>query len=750
MKMPSQTEIKALVDLFRSGQMGRLENTCANLLKQFPKDLTILNLMGLACQSQGKIARAIQAFNAIISLRPDCAEAFNNRGVAFKALGQPEKAARDYEQAVHLNPAYAEAYCNLADLLRELEMVEKAAENYEKAVRFKPGYAKAFNGLGRARYTLGQLEEAVESYETAIRLNPDYGVAHNNLGIAFKCMGQPEKAITCYDGAIRLKHGFAEAHNNRGNALLELERFQEAEKDFREATRIRPEYAVAYNNLGVTLKKLDQIQPALEAFETAIRISPDYPEFHCNRGHSLVKLDHPRQAIDAYDRAIQLNPDYAEAYNHLGVAFQKLGRLEDALSALDTSLRLSPLYPEAFNNRGIVLKELERFEEALACYDKALSIKPDVGDALVNKGIAYEALGKFGKAEQCYLKALQMKPDFFEVYRNLSKVKTFCPGDPDIERMLTFIRENSVSEKERVHLSFALGKAFTDTGDYATAFRHYKEGNRLRKIELGYRIDADKKLFTRIRSIFQRPVCLPEATLSRPRSRPIFILGMPRSGTTLVEQILASHSAVHAGGELRLLSDTLKQTPGAFTDLTGEPYRTIRQQYLDGLKELGASPTWITDKMPLNFRWIGFIVAALPEARIIHLNRQAPAVCWSIFKHCFSSNGNGYAYDLKDVAGFYHLYKNLMAFWHEKFPGKIYDLNYEALTENQEGETRKLLDYIGLDWEDGCLDFHKTRRLVRTASSLQVKQKMYQGSSEKWRNFEPFLAPMLDRLERMP
>ena len=366
-----------------------------------------------------------------------------------------------------------------------------------------------------------------------------------------------------------------------------------------------------------------------------------------------------------------------------------------------------------------------------------------------------KAIGKHEEAIASYSRALRLKPSYAEAQRSLGTLRKYITGDPQVARMLEQIADPAITENDKMHLSFALGKAYDDIGDTEVSFRHLLEGNRLRKKALGYDIDSDKRQFSRIKSIFEAgsPPTLEEILpVAGGNKRPIFIVGMPRSGTTLVEQILASHSQVHGAGELKvlgrvvvpLLADIQQVHAGKLTVGTLE---AVRDGYLAVLDGLGDDERRITDKMPLNFRWIGFILTAMPEAKVINLRRDRVATCWSIFKHYFSSKGNGYAFDLVDVAEYYKLYIDLMDFWRERFPNQVNDLDYEALTEHQEEETRKLLDYCDLDWEDQCLEFHKTKRGINTASSNQVRQAMYKGSSEAWRKYETHLQPMLQALE---
>jgi hypothetical protein len=294
---------------------------------------------------------------------------------------------------------------------------------------------------------------------------------------------------------------------------------------------------------------------------------------------------------------------------------------------------------------------------------------------------------------------------------------------------------------------------YEDLGNQDELFKVLHEGNQLRRQEFNYSLDMSQNYHSTIRNLFSSSTTVIEKSLSYEAStiRPVFIVGMLRSGTSLVEQIMASHHAVYGAGELitlkNLVTQQLKDHLTNVKDrLPDKAFLSIRKQYLDSLSRFNVPEKIITDKFPLNFRNIGFILSAFPEAKIIHLKRDARATCWSIYKHYFSDTGNAWAYNMDELAGFYGLYTELMAFWHQLFPNKIYDMNYEDLTTNQEEETRKLLKYCELDWDENCLNFHTSKRVVQTASALQVRQKMYQGSSEDWKKHEAYLQPLIKEL----
>jgi tetratricopeptide (TPR) repeat protein len=407
---------------------------------------------------------------------------------------------------------------------------------------------------------------------------------------------------------------------------------------------------------------------------------------------------------------------------------------------------------------------------AVKNYEKALAIKPDYAVAHYNLGIVLKEFGQRDSAVKSFEKALAIQPNYVKAHHSLSILKKFTENDSQITLMQSLLSNSNLSQSDRIQLCFALAKVHDNLGNQDEQFKFLHEGNRLRKEELNYSLEKSKNLFSFIKELFSALPTVTEQSLSfKPSTkRPIFIVGMPRSGTTLVEQIISSHHAVHGAGELTTLptligpivknhithgssiasttiGDKKMNIANAYS-LPEEAFLSIREEYLDALSNLNAPESVITDKLPLNFQYIGFILSAFPEAKIVHLKRDARATCWSNYQCFHLKKENGFSYNLDDLAEFYGLYLEQMDFWHQLYPGKIYDICYEDLTTNQEEETRKLLQYCELDWDENCLNFHKNPRAVKTASSLQVKQKMYQGSSEAWKKHESYLQPLIKAL----
>jgi hypothetical protein len=469
----------------------------------------------------------------------------------------------------------------------------------------------------------------------------------------------------------------------------------------------------------------------------------------------LQQLGQLSEAVASCDEALKLQPNHTGALFNRGNALRDLRRLDEAVESYDRAIRLKPDFVDASYNRAFTLKDMDRQEEAVVGYDETIRLRPGHAEAHNNRGVALQELGRLDEAVKSYETAIQLKPAYPEAHRNLSTLSEHSRTDVELAAMEKLHADSEPGGADRMHLCFALSKLCEDLGEHDKCFAYLEEGNRLRKKERGYEIDGDRRLMADIRGAF------PEGGLARNVApaeddsiRPIFIVGMPRSGTSLVEQILASHSAVHGAGELKFMSDLAAPLLSGPLDpdqsqrnqdrqVSPEAIERVRDRYLEDLAALNVDEKTITDKMPLNFRWIGLILMTFPEARIVHLNRDPRATCWSIYKHYFSVGGNGFAYDQEDLAEYYGLYLELMAFWRERFPNAIYDLCYERLTENQEDETRKLLAYCDLSWEHQCLDFHATNRPVRTASVAQVRKQMYTGSSNAWRHQEAHLQPLL-------
>ena len=383
-------------------------------------------------------------------------------------------------------------------------------------------------------------------------------------------------------------------------------------------------------------------------------------------------------------------------------------------------------------------------------FKQAIALKPNFAEAHNNLGNAYKSLGCFEAATKSYQRALESKPLFAEALFNLTQINEFSEDDPILKKMYIKLNDPKSSQNDRMLLSFSLGKTFDDINKPAIAYKYFTDANEIKRSFTSYNLAHDIDLVARIKKyFFDLPSIKPEENnfIHRTYNKPIFIVGMPRSGTTLVEQILSSHPDVFAAGELSILGELANNVDFKKSYHHINLVKEIRKPYLAYLDKLEKRAVNVVDKMPLNFFWVGLIISTIPEARIIHVKRDARATCWSIYKQLFIESGTEFSYNFEDLIGFYKLYIDLMKFWHQKFPNKIYDLNYDFLTNNQEVATRGLLNHIELEFSQSCLDFHTTERQIDTASAKQVRQKMYKESSNSWLKYKKHLSYLLRSLE---
>ena len=604
-----------------------------------------------------------------------------------------------------------------------------------------------------------QLKNLLECYQTgryvdAEKLSvsiteefPKHTFAWKVLGAALKQMGKINESLIASQKSVQLGPLDTEAHYNLANTLKELGRLDEAEVSYKKAIELKTDYAEAHYNLANTLKELGRLNEAEVSYKQAIILKPDYAEVHNNLGITLKELGRLNEAEVSYKQAIILKPDLAEVHNNLGITLKELGRLDEAEVSYKQAIILKPDLVEAHYNLGAILHELKRLDEAETSYRKAIILKPDYSEACYYLGIILQDFGRLEEAEASYRKAIKLKPNYVEAHRDLTLMKKFDAQDEQYLSMKELYLDKNISKEQRCHINFGLAKACEDLGDFEQAFAHYCEGNELRKKVLNYNINQDVELFRKIKSnypqIAQKSLKPDKLTNN---TMPIFIVGMPRSGTTLVEQIISSHSQVTGAGELNFASQFGAAISTGITEKNNESLLDFRIKYLDKLKNVSNGNLIVTDKTPQNFLYIGLLAAAFPEAKIIHVKRNPAAVCWANYKQYFVSKSIGYCYSIDDVISYHKLYENLMVFWTNTLSKRIYNLDYELLTVNQESETRKLIEYLGLDWNEKFLSPQNNMRSVTTASNLQIRKKVYKGSSQQWKKYQPFLNGALDDL----
>ena len=502
-------------------------------------------------------------------------------------------------------------------------------------------------------------------------------------------------------------------------------------------------------------KAQDYISAEVKA-KKLIKKFPNFQAVYNLLGLCLQSQKKFLEAIKYYKIAIQNNPNFFVAINNLGLTYHNMYDLKNAQHYYERAIEINPKFTHPISNLGNIKKELNNYEEAIKCYKLALSIDNKLYIVLHNLGMAYQALGKFEESKKYFETVLKNNPKFTRADRSLSMSLKYDINNPHLKSMENKIKDQSLNNFQKIELYFGLGKAYEDIKNYKKSFENYKLGNKIKRDAIKYQINDDVKLFENIKNSFSNINFQNLENVGNKSNKMIFILGMPRSGTTMVEQIIANHKNVYGAGELRDLTQIIKENflvndkikfPEKFNIKDQNFFSNMGTKYLENLDRYNTNKNYITDKAPLNFKWIGLIKLILPKSKIIHCTRDPKDTCLSLFKNFFEGELN-FSYNLEEAGKYYKLYQNLMEFWKQLLPDFIYDISYEKLVENQEFESRKLLDFCNLDWDKNCLTFYRNKRGIVTASFAQARKPIYKNSVNSWQNYKNELLPMFKILEK--
>lgn len=638
----------------------------------------------------------------------------------------------------------------------QAQAYEEAEALYRQLRALGPGRFEPLAGLGALHYLRGRAAEALDHYDAARTLRGSDPGLLVNRGLALLSLGRGEEALASYDEAIARAPGFAEAHLGRGDARVKLGQPAAALDDYHRAIALKPDLALAHNNRAAALLELGRAAEAVTGYQIALALKPDLADAWNGHGASLLRLKRPAEALASLDQALALRPDYAEAHCNRGAALRDLKRPEEAIAAHDTALTFNPRYAEALNNKAVALSDLLRADEALAAYDAALVLAPDAAAVHDNRSVLLAELGRFEDAWRSAQRAVALAPDNARYHYNLTMARPVFTDAAHLAAMQTLANQDALPLEARIDLHYALGKAYDDLDQAEAAFAHWRAGAALKRAQVVYDEAAHDLFLSETTTVFDPAFFADRQGRGADLDGPILIFGMPRSGTTLIEQILASHPRVFGAGEADAFVQALTTLGGAPADAATNPaaatymsnaqWRDLGERYVARLQALAGGAPMITDKTLANFHHLGLIHAALPGARFIHVSRDPLDTGLSCFSKAFAGE-HPYSYDLGELGRYYRRYEGLMAHWRSVLPeGAILEIRYEAVVADLEGQTRRILAHCGLDWRAECLDFHRTARLVRTASATQVRQPIHDRAIGRWRRYAPYLQPLIRAL----
>ncbi|MGO9804053.1 MAG: tetratricopeptide repeat protein, partial [Steroidobacteraceae bacterium] len=671
-------------------------------------------ILGVARAQQGR--DALPALRTAAGLLPADAEAHRNLGAVLKQQGRLEEALVSLERVLQIEPDDVPVLVTAANCLCALGRAREAVPLYERALERNPRLIEAHNNLGNALQELGDRARAVGCYRQALALNPNDAEAHANLGNALRQLGQLEEALTSLERAVALDPAASLAHNNLGLALAARGRSAEAVASFRRALELNPRFVQALQNLGNLLCEAGDNRAAVDPFRRVLELDPQRADAHCQLGRALYELGEHAQSIASYRRALALQPAHAQAQLGLATALRLEGPVSEAEAGCRAILGADPDHVGALSLLGDLCADRGDFVQAGELFQRALAI--DGGSAAVL--CSFAAHRRMTRADDAWL----------------------AQAEQALAQSLPLAHE--------IALRYALGKYRDDLGSYPEAFAEYARANELNKrYGAAYdRAGLERQVDEIIRT-FDRAF-LGEAHPGASDSElPVLVVGMPRSGTTLTEQILASHSQAFGAGEVSFWDRgaELFASAGSGAAARGRALADLARDYLARIGQRSGGARRVIDKMPTNFLHAGLIHAALPRARILHMQRHPLDTCLSLYFQNFGDR-HPHARDLGSLAHYYGQYVRLTRHWRAVLPPPtLLQVPYEALVANQEHWTRRMLEFLGLPWDPRCLDFHQTQRVVITASRWQVRQKINSGSIGRWRNYEPHLAALRPLLE---
>jgi len=667
----------------------------------------------------GQADQAERLCQSVLAAWPGQADALHLMGLMAHAYGKLDLAIHYLRQACLAPRAPAIYSSNLAEMLRQKGLLSEGEAAAQRAVDMEPTLVSAWNNLGILLQEAGKTEQSAVCLERVVGLKPDWPEAYNNLANTYRRLNRADKAEVAYRRALTLNPSYASAHSNLANLLGAQGQHDAAAASARQAIELDPRLPDAYLNLAEVETSRHQYAAALAALNALSAFAPDHPGGLIARALTFKRLDRADEGLDCARKAVAAAPQSADAHYALAQ----------------------------------ILQHLDQHAEALAEYDQAASLPGTVAeDALIGSGNLLLEAGRKAEAMVAFDRVLARFPNSVRTLVSRADAKKFSAGDPDIdmiEGMLANAERATLTDRMSAH--FALGKAYMDCADGARAFHHLNRGNAHKRAQFHYDAAATDAWLKRIQAAFSAERLSELSGGGAVSELPIFVVGMPRSGTTLIEQIMASHPDVMGAGELpalRLSIDHLGAFPASFANLDVEAMVHIGERYLSQVMPLAQGRQRVVDKMPANFIYAGLIPAILKGARIVHCRRDPVDTCLSCYTKQFAGEQQ-FTYDLQELGIFYRGYEDIMAHWRTILPpAQFIEVDYEAVVDDLETQARRLIDFIGLPWNPSCLSFHENTRAVRTASVNQVRQPIYTSSKGRWHQYAEHLTPLLNALKR--
>lgn len=731
--------------LFQSRNYNEAEELLDKATRADPDNADCWSNYGALLAQNQKFEKALGVFERALSVKPDHVDALNNRAYVLWALERYEESEKMALELLENHPENIPALINLGMSQAMLDKHDKSIETWQKASEIAPDNPSVWTNWGHTLREMGRIAASEAPCRKAVELDPKNPEALNNLGNTLRDLGDIAAAVDCYREATNIKPNFYQAHNNMAAAYIDEDSYKEAVIAARYAVAFKDDFAEGYNSLAKALVGLGDYEEAHKVAQRAVQLQSDVSDAYLNLADVLLRADRYDDGHAALEEAIKLEPDSARCYLRLAELKDLTNKVDEAIEAIDKALEYAPDMPVILLTKARILIGSNHVPEAIEIIDHVIEIAPQMLNARQMKAEALISINENEEARAILQELLEINPRMPGLYHTLRSLKKFkSEDDEDFQTMLSLAEElKDGGLEQRASIYFSISEAYEHMEKYDESFECLKKANDSKRKIIPY--DSSKLLptYEGLKHIFSPAFLEKYAGTGDESHIPVFIVGMPRSGTTLTEQIISSHPDVYGAGELNYLPSIRTSLRGPLADMD---MKALGKKYVE--RVVGRDPgkhKHITDKMPANYMNIGLIAAILPNAKIIHCMRNPIDTCLSCYKQNFM-RGQYWSYNLEEMAAEYKRYLDLMAYWRELLPGRFIEIQYEETVSDFENQARRLIDYIGLPWNDNCLEPHKQKRAVLTASKAQVTKPVYKSSVEKWRKFEKHLQPLVREL----
>lgn len=675
---------------------------------------------GMTHYGSGRLKQAVGLFSEIVRVAPQHAHAHHMLGLVAFQSGQFDPAIKAVGQALRLQPQNVNFLTNFTEILRSAGQLEQAREIGERAVQLAPGHAAAHSNLGLVHYDLNDLTLAQTAQERALALAPEFDRALNNLGSIARDNSDRNQAAKYYRQALRINPTSSETANNLISVLIEAERIAEARTVAEAHLERAPRDAELHRNFGRIFMLDSDLDKAETAFRNAIGRDAQKAESYVGLSQVLFEKNHPKLALIEAEQALRLDPDNAAACHQAAIAKAHLG---DA-------------------------------EAAKLLYQKAMDLKPDLTASRLALGHLALEQGDFDTARAHFETAANSADDALSAQIALARLDKITEDSPVFQALEAALPgANSMLPQKATALHYALGDCYEKLKRHDEAFAQFEAGARIKRSLISYDPEDTDRLTDDLIATFDADMIERLRGSAISSAKPIFVLGMPRSGTTLTESILDAHPGVVGAGELNDLQNLFgrldngqSNVPQALRTMPDDVLTRRAEDYIEVLSGHASDPARVVDKMPANFQLIGLIHGVMPNARIIHISRDPLDICLSCYTRLFERS-QMHSYNQIELGRYFNNYVRVMNHWRATLPsGAFHSIRYEELVDDLESVARGMINYCGLDWDPACLKFHTGQRRVRTASVQQVRQPLYSSSKAKWRRYEEHLQPLIETI----